>query len=106
MDCEMERPSAAAEGCARFALVVIRTPDQYIFILGTARCGRAGDFAEHGPRHEPGAPGVIRIKQAANHFARCVETGNRAVVNVDHMNVGYQVDAADSKGNLTMQGSE
>src|SRR5262252_10601241 len=57
----------------------------------------AGDAAEHGAGHQPGAARVVEVEDAADQLARRVEAGDRVHVAVDHL-AGVGVDAHAAEG--------
>src|SRR5690242_18513530 len=72
-------------------------------LAGTAG-GGAGNLAEHGAGHQPGAAGIIEIEQAADQFAGGIKPADRLIIGVKHFGVGIDAQAAEGEGDAAGHG--
>ena len=62
----------------------------------SASGARAGDFSEYRARNEPGAAGVVEVKEPPDHLARAVKAGDGLQVHVHHLS-GLAVHAQSAE---------
>src|SRR6516162_7903487 len=59
---------------------------------------RAGDLSEDCARGQPGAAGIIEIKQPAHQFAGGIKPADRLIIGVEHLGLGGDPHASKGKG--------